>query len=94
MRNSILSVIAAALLLCSVSAVYAEEPVLNVNPRRHPDIAAAQKLSQQAHAKITRAQRANRYDMEGHAQNAKELLEQVNDELKLAAQAANRNGRR
>lgn len=94
MRKSILSVIAGALLLSSVSAVYAEEPVLNVNPRRHPDIAAAQKLSQQAYEKISRAQRANRYDMEGHAQNAKVLLEQVNDELKLAAQAANRNGRR
>lgn len=94
MRKSILSVIVGALLLSSVSAVYAEEPALNVNPRRHPDIAAAQKLSQQAYAKISRAQRANRYDMEGHAQNAKVLLEQVNDELKLAALAANRNGRR
>jgi hypothetical protein len=32
--------------------------------------------------------------MEGHAQKAKELLDQANEELKLAAQAANRNGRR
>jgi len=31
--------------------------------------------------------------MEGHAQKAKELLDQVNEELKLAAQAANKNGR-
>jgi hypothetical protein len=29
--------------------------------------------------------------MEGHAQKAKELLDQVNQELKLAAEAANRN---
>jgi uncharacterized protein YukE len=29
----------------------------------------------------------------GHAQKAKDLLEQVNRELKLAAEAANRNGR-
>lgn len=94
MRKSILSVIAGVVLLSSVGAVYAEEPTLNVSPRRHPDIAAAQKLSRQAYDKITRAQRINRYDMEGHAQNAKVLLDQVNDELKLAAQAANKNGRR
>jgi hypothetical protein len=94
MRKSILSVIAGALLLSFVSAGYAEEPMQNVNPRRHPDIAAAQKLSRQAYDKISRAQSANRYDMEGHAQKAKVLLDQVNDELKLAAQAANRNGRR
>jgi hypothetical protein len=31
--------------------------------------------------------------MEGHAQKAKELLDQANEELNLAAQAANRNGR-
>jgi hypothetical protein len=94
MRKIILSVILGALMLTSVGAVSAEEPELNVNPRRHPDIAAAQRLSRQASDKISRAQRANRYDMEGHAQKAKELLAQVNDELKLAAQAANRNGRR
>jgi hypothetical protein len=93
MRKIILSAILGALLLSSVGAAYAEEPELNVNPRRHPDIAAAQRLSRQAYGKITRAQNANRYNMEGHAQKAKELLDQVNDELKLAAQAANNNGR-
>ncbi len=91
MRNIILSVILGALMLSSVSAAYAEEPVLNVNPKRHPNIAAAQRLSRQAYDKIVRAQRANEYDMEGHAQKAKVLLEQVNEELKLAAHAANQN---
>ena len=93
MRKIILSVILGALLLSSVGAAYADVPEMNVNPRRHPDIAAAQRLSRQAHGKISRAQKANRYDMEGHAQKAKELLDQANEELKLAAQAANRNGR-
>jgi len=93
MRKIILSVILGALMLSSVGAAYAEVPEMNVNPRRHPDIAAAQRLSRQAHGKISRAQKANRYDMEGHAQKAKELLDQANEELKLAAQAANRNGR-
>jgi len=31
--------------------------------------------------------------MQGHAQKAKELLEQVNHELKEAAEAANKNAR-
>jgi hypothetical protein len=31
--------------------------------------------------------------MQGHAQKAKELLEQVNNQLKMAAEAANRNKR-
>jgi F0F1-type ATP synthase membrane subunit b/b' len=81
-----------ALLLCS-AAVFAAKPVRNVSGKRHPNIAAAQKMSQQAFEKITEAQRANEWDMEGHAQKAKELLEQVNNELKLAAEAANKNAK-
>jgi hypothetical protein len=53
-------------------------------------LAAAQGLSQQAFEKIRAAQQANEWDMRGHAQKAKELLEQANNELKLAAEAANR----
>src|SRR5262249_19517894 len=67
------------------------KPVRNVSPIRHPNIAAAQRLTQQAYEKITAAQKANEYDMEGHAAKAKDLLEQVNNELKLAAEAANAN---
>ena len=93
MKKVFLSVIISALML-SVSGVYADEPVLNVSQRRHPNIAAAQKLSVQAYYMIERAQEANGHNMEGHAKKAKELLEQVNEELKLAALAANRNGRR
>ena len=93
MRKIILSAILGALLLSSVASAYTEPPELNVNPRRHPDLAAAQKLSRQAYGKITRAQNAKRYNMEGHAEKAKELLDQVNEELKLAAQSANNNGR-
>ena len=37
------------------------------------------------------AQQANEWDMQGHAQKAKNLLDQVNSELKLAAEAANKN---
>jgi hypothetical protein len=71
----------------------AQPPKKNVSAARHPNLAAAQRLSQQAWDKIVAAQQANEWDMQGHAQKAKELLDQVNRELKLAAEAANRNTR-
>ncbi len=61
-----------------------------VNPGRHPNLAAAQDLCEQAFQKLTAAQRANEYDMNGHAAKAKELLEQVNQQIKMAAAAANK----
>lgn len=69
----------------------AAQPARNVSPRRHPNIAAAQKLCAQAYQKIVAAQEANEFDMDGHAQQAKTLLDQVNAQLKLAAEAANVN---
>jgi hypothetical protein len=67
----------------------AQRPKEDVSPRRHPNLAAAQRLSEQAWQKIVAAQQANEFDMQGHAQKAKELLDQVNRELKMAAEAAN-----
>ena len=64
---------------------------MNPNPRPHPNLAEAQKLTAQAYQKITAAQQANEWDLEGHAQKAKNLLDQANNELKQAAQAANAN---
>ncbi len=68
-------------------------PERNVSPGRHPNIAAAQRLCDQAFNKIVAAQQANEWDMDGHAQKAKDLLDQANRELKAAAEAANRNHR-
>jgi hypothetical protein len=69
------------------------QPKQNVSPGRHPNLAAAERFSRQAYEKVTAAQEANEWDMQGHAKKAKELLEQVNNELKMAAEAANRNKR-
>jgi hypothetical protein len=69
----------------------AQKPAQNVSPKRHPNLAAAQRLSEQAFQRITAAQQANEWDMNGHAAKAKELLEQANNELRQAATAANRN---
>jgi len=77
-------------MVCGGVAV-AQKPAQNVSGARHPNLAAAQRLSEQAYQKITAAQEANEWDMDGHAAKAKELLEQVNNELKQAAQAANKN---
>ena len=79
-----------AALVCGGFAV-AQKPVDNVSGKKHPNLAAAQRLSTQAYEKIVAAQQANEWDMNGHAAKAKELLEQVNNELKLAAEAANKN---
>lgn len=69
----------------------AQKPVDNISGQKHPNLAAAQRLSQQAWEKITAAQPANEWDMQGHAAKAKDLLDQVNRELKLSAEAANKN---
>jgi hypothetical protein len=64
-------------------------PVKSLSPTAHPNLAAAQKLAQQAWDKLTAAQKANEFDVQGHAAKAKDLLVQVNDELKLAAEGTN-----
>src|SRR5215831_8462276 len=75
-----------------VSAAPAQKkPAQNVSPKRHPNLAAAQRLTAQAFKRVTDAQQANEWDMEGHAAKAKDLLDQANNELKQAAEAANKN---
>jgi hypothetical protein len=82
---------AVCLILLLGTLAFAQRPARNISAARHPNLAAAQRLSQQAWDKIVEAQRANEWDMAGHAQKAKELLDQVNKELKLAAEAANKS---
>lgn len=81
----------ATLTLLAGSAASAGKPARNISPRRHPNLAAAQRMSRQAFEKVMAAQRANEWDMAGHAQKAKELLDQVNIELKAAAEEASEN---
>ncbi len=88
--RSLVGVVMAAALICGGVAV-AQKPVDNVSGKKHPNLAAAQRLSQQAYEKIVAAQQANEWDMDGHAAKAKDLLDQVNQQLKMAAEAANKN---
>lgn len=89
MKTRVLAAALGSLFLIGGFAV-AQRPKENVNPGRHPNLAAAQRLSQEAWEKIVAAQQANEWDLQGHAQRAKNLLDQVNNQLKMAAEASNR----
>jgi hypothetical protein len=78
-----------AMLAFSASAIAANPPVQNVSHHKHPNIAAAQHLAAQAYEKVVAAQKANEFDLGGHAQKAKDLLDEVNRELKAAAETSN-----
>ena len=88
MKRVIIGVVSCVIL---TGVAFAQRPKENVSPGRHPNLAAAQKHCQEAFDRIVAAQRANEWDMKGHAQKAKELLEHANGELKHAAEAANEN---
>lgn len=88
LRVLVTTVVLSALIFAGIS-LYGAPPERNISWKHHPNLAAAQKLIDQAWAKISRAQRANEFDMDGHAQKAKDLLEQANEEIKQSAEAAN-----
>jgi hypothetical protein len=80
-----------AALVTPVGLALAKDPPKSAIIAKHPNLDAAQKLTADAVGKLDLAQKANEYDLDGHAQKAKELLQQVNDEIKLAAESANTN---
>ncbi|HXX15517.1 MAG TPA: hypothetical protein VEJ47_11495 [Candidatus Eremiobacteraceae bacterium] len=82
--STILSVV---LLFCCV--ISAQTPVQDIDKKVHPNLAEAQLHVVYANNAIANAQKDNTYDMKGHAEKARYLLTQVNNELKLAAEAAN-----
>ena len=88
-KRSILTSIVFGVLLVGCAASKGGAPVENVSARRHPNLAAAQSLCREAYDKLVAAQVANQWDLGGHAEKAKALLEQANAEIKLAAEAAN-----
>ena len=79
-----------ALLLGTMASA---QPRRNVSPARHPNLAKAQQLAHQAWEAVVKAQQANEWDLGGHAAKAKQLLDECNNELKLAAEQSNANHR-
>jgi hypothetical protein len=88
LKTRVVTIVLGSLLI--IGGVAIAQPKRNVSAAHHPNLAEAQRLSHQAWEKIVAAQEANEWDMKGHAQKAKNLLDEVNKELKLAAEAANR----
>ena len=66
-------------------------PAENIDAARHPHLAASQHHIREAFNEIGEAQRANDWDMDGHAAHARDLLDQASRELKAAAEDANRH---
>ena len=71
-------------------AASAQMPMQNIDPQRHGNLAAAQNLVVQAFERLSDAQVANDYQLGGHVARAKDLLRQANEEIKYAAETANR----
>jgi|SRR5580698_10510455 len=87
-KNLLINTIVVAVLLCS-GLILAQAPVQDIDKKWHPNLAMAQDHLVQATNYIAVAQQDNKYDMQGHAEKARQLLIQANQELKLAAEAAN-----
>ena len=66
-----------------------QAPVVNIDPNRHGNLAAAQGDIVDAYQRIDMAQSANNDQLGGHAQKAKDFLAQADMELRSAADFAN-----
>lgn len=84
MKKTVVAALAAAIAAFSVSAVAGPEA-------GHPNLIAARDDVHHAQDKIKQAQVANHEDMGGHAAKALQLLAQAEEEIRLAAEAANKH---
>ena len=73
-------------------AASAQGPTVNISTR-HGNLRAAQQYIVQAYRRLNQAQAANQDQLGGHAQRAKELLMQADQEIRLAANTSNAEGR-
>ncbi len=83
---------ALGLILGCSGALFAQAPAVDIG-NRHGNLRAAQQYISSAWQKISQAQRANDDQLGGHAQRAKDYLLQANEELRLAANVSNSEGR-
>ena len=74
------------------TVAYLQAPVVNIG-NRHGNLRSAQSYIVQSYQKIEQAQHDNDGQLGGHAQRAKELLIQADEELRLAANVSNAEGR-
>jgi len=57
--------------------------------KRHPNLEAAQRHIEQARDKLHEAEKANEFDLGGHANKAMQELDEAYKEIKQAAEFAN-----
>lgn len=81
-----------AIIATGCATAQAGAPSVDIG-ERHGNLRAAQELIRQAYERINRAQADNDSQLAGHAQRAKELLSQASEELRLAANVSNAEGR-
>ena len=86
-KSVVIITILSAALLCSV-LMLAQDPVKDIDPKLHFNLATAQSHVVEANNYIMAAQKQNNSDMQGHAEKARAFLVQANQELKLAALVA------
>ncbi len=89
--NKKIWLIGATIACCAL--MFAQNPVVNIDRHRHPNLANAQMHIVQACDSIDRAQGANEDQLGGHAARAKEFLLKADEELRLAANVANEKRR-
>ncbi len=83
---------AAALIAGTAILAFAQAPVVNIGDR-HGNLRNAQQNIVSAFHSIESAQQDNDNQLGGHAQRAKDLLIQADQELRQAADVANSEGR-
>jgi len=86
-KTQIFLALLSGMLFCVLT--FAQTPVVDIDQNKHPNLADAQRHVVAANAAVLKAQKDNKYDMGGHAEKARDLLVQANQELKAAAAAAN-----
>jgi hypothetical protein len=86
-KNLLVNAILSAVVFCG-TVTLAQDPVQDISKSVHPNLAEAQRRVVEANGYIAASQQDNRYDMHGHASKARQLLVQVNQELKAAAKDA------
>lgn len=91
-RSLSLSVASTAVLICG-GIVLAQGPVVNIDAHKHPNLAGAQNHIVEAYQLIDKAQAANKDQLGGHGEKAKQLLSQADAELRAAANVSNAEGR-
>jgi len=86
-RTQIFAAVLSGVLFSAVTL--AQNPVVDIDQSKHPNLFEAQRHVVEATQAIVKAQQENREDMQGHAEKARQHLVQANQELKAAAAAAN-----